>query len=89
MDSESIKRALTDILKDVAQKAREDASRGKPDISSIFTDEEQGFESQILLDTAKVTQAIKDIEKATSTKRGVAALINGLVVLAKIVAKRV
>jgi len=85
MDKTLLKKALTDILKDVAQKAKDDALKGKSDISSVFTNE--GQEQLQSLDLAKVEQAIKDIDKATSTKKGASMLINGIMVLAKVTAK--
>ena len=84
MDPEAVKRALQGMLEEVATKARADATSGESDIGSIFEDEVDTLPS---LDIAKVEQAIRDIDKATSTKEGARRLINGLMVVAKVAAK--
>lgn len=84
MDPEIIKRALQSMLEDVAQKARADARQGESDMSSIFADEQEALPG---LDVARIEQAIRDIDKASSTKEGARRLVNGILVAAKVAAR--
>jgi len=84
MDSEAIKHALKDILEQVAEKARADAQQGESDISSIFEDEQGPLPS---LNVDEVEEAIRNIDKATATKRGAARLINSIMVAARFAAR--
>lgn len=84
MDPEVIRRALTEALESVANKARADALAGGSDIGSVFEDEIDVLPS---LDVAKIEQAIRDIDRATATKEGARRLINGLLVVARVAAK--
>ena len=84
MENEAIRDALTALLSDVAEQAKQDAREGKSDIGSIFRREGPSLKS---LDAQKVEQAISDIKKATATKEGTRRLVNGLLVAAKVAAK--
>jgi len=84
MDPEIIRKALTEALTSVANKAKEDALRGASDIGSVFDDEVEALPS---LDITKIEEAIANINTAASTKEGARRLINGLLVVAKVAAR--
>ena len=86
MDQEQIKDTLTNMLTDVAAKARQDALDGRSDIGSIFRKESEQLES---LNPQAVEDAILAIKKATSTKAGARRLVNGIMFAAKAAAKLV
>lgn len=85
MDKEALREALTSLLTDVANKAREDALAGRSDIGSIYRREHEDRLKS--LDAEAVEAAIVDIDKATATKEGARRLINGIMVAAKVAAK--
>lgn len=85
VDETKVKELLTDLLNDVAAKAREDALQGRSNIGSIFSrDRDTNLRT---LDVEKAEQAIRDIEDATATKEGARRLVNAIMVAAKTVAK--
>ena len=84
MDPEVIRKALTEALTSVANKAREDARRGASDIGSVFDDEVETLPG---LDIVKIEEAIANINTAASTKEGARRLVNGLLVVAKIASR--
>lgn len=84
MDPEVIRRALTEALESVANKARADARAGESDIGSVFDDDVDPLPA---MDIAKIEEAIVNIDKAAATKEGARRLINGILVVAKVAAK--
>lgn len=84
MDPEVIRRALTEALRSVADKAMADARVGESNIGSVFDDEVAPLPS---LDVAKIEEAIANIDKAAATKEGARRLITGILLVAKVAAK--
>ena len=84
MDPKIIKKNLTEMLEDVAAKARSDAQSGESDISSVFEDMPR---PSLNFDIAKIEEAIRNIDKATATKDGARRLLNGILLAARIAAK--
>lgn len=84
MDPEVIRRALTEVLRSVADQAMADARVDESDIGSVFEDEVAALPS---MDVTKIEEAIANIDKATATKEGARRLINGILVVAKVAAK--
>jgi hypothetical protein len=82
MDEVQIKNSLVTLLEGVAEQARQDAANGKSNIGVIYSDD-------VHLNQIAVTNAIQDINKATSTKEGARRLISGLLVVAKAIARAV
>ena len=84
MDKDALREALTELLTDIAAKAKADALVGHSDIGSIFDRESEKLQS---LDAKTVEEAIININKATATKEGARRLFNGIMVAAKVAAR--
>ena len=85
VDQEQVKKLLTELLSDVAAKAREDALNDRSDIASIYKRDRKTTLNS--LDPAKVEEAIAYINRATATKEGARRIINAIMVAAKAVAQ--
>tara|TARA_R110002094_G_scaffold202613_1_gene173749 strand:+ start:956 stop:1216 length:261 start_codon:yes stop_codon:yes gene_type:complete len=84
MDKEAVKEVLTNLLGDIADKARADAQAGESDIGSIFRREGNSLQA---LDIKALDEAITDIDKATATQEGARRLMNGVIMAAKLAAR--
>tara|TARA_R110002096_G_scaffold108964_2_gene238489 strand:+ start:1050 stop:1310 length:261 start_codon:yes stop_codon:yes gene_type:complete len=84
MDKEAVKEVLTNLLSDIADKARADAQAGESDIGSIFRREGNSLQA---LDIKTLDKAIANIDKATATQEGARRLMNGVIMAASIAAR--
>lgn len=84
MDNKRVREALTELLTEVAEKARADAANGESDIGHIFRDTEVNLHQ---LDIKAIEEAIKNIDKATATREGTRRLVDGLMMAARVAAR--
>lgn len=85
MDNKKIEEALTSMLSEVADQARQDARDGVSNIGSIYKRERSELKS---LDPAVVDEAIKNIKRATATKKGTKQLLSAVMLAARVIATK-
>lgn len=85
IDENQVRDALVTLLMDVAAKAKADSASGVSDIASIYRRDNSAKLTAINVDL--LDEAIRNIEKATSTKDGARRVVNAIMAVARTVAQ--
>jgi len=85
IDENRVRDALVTLLVDVAAKAKEDSLSGESDIASVYR---RGNKTDLsAVNVERIDEAIRNIEKATSTKDGARRVVNAIMAVARTVAQ--